>query len=127
MTLPDLLGLLTLHWAKHDLAMRVLQIRAAITLYQKQHGAPPERLDALVPEFLPEVPADPFDGKPLRYARTVSGWKIWSVGFDLKDDGGTASIVDEKGYVGPDFVFPDKIRSNMDVRRSRGTTKSLPK
>jgi hypothetical protein len=112
-------------WARRDLEMRVIQIRAAIGLYQKQHSAPPDRLDDLVPAFLPEVPADPFDGKPLRYARTVSGWKLWSVGYDLKDDGGGASLVDEKGFIGPDFVYTDKVRSNVE-RRSRGAIKSLP-
>jgi hypothetical protein len=122
---PDLLGSLPQKWARHDLQMRVLQIRAAIALYQKQQGAPPARLDDLVTAFLPEVPCDPFDGKPLRYAHTGGGWKFWSVGFDLKDDGGGASIVDEKGFVGPDFVYTDKVRSNIE-RRSKGAIKSLP-
>ena len=111
--------------ARQDLTMRVLRVRAAIALYEKQHGVPPDRLDALVPEFLPEVPSDPFDGKPLRYARTERGWKLWSVGYDLKDDGGEASIVDEKGWVGPDFVFTDKVRSSIESRSHRGATKSL--
>jgi hypothetical protein len=113
-------------WARHDLIKRVLQVRAALALYRKQHGAPPDRLDALVPEFLPEVPSDPFDGEPLRYARTERGWKLWSVGYDLKDNGGEASIVDEKGWVGPDFVFTDKVRSSIDRRSHRGATKSPP-
>lgn len=111
-------------WARRDLEMRVLQVRAAIALYRKQRGAPPDHLDALVPEFLPEVPSDPFDGNPLRYRRTEHGWKLWSVGYDLKDDGGEASIVDEKGYVGPDFVFTDKLRSSIELRSHRGMTGS---
>ena len=122
----DLLELPSWGWARHDLAMRVLQVRAAIALYQKQHGAPPDRLDALVPDFLPAVPADPFDGKSLHYARTERGWKFWSVGYDLKDDGGEASIVDEKGFVGPDFIYTDKVRSSIERRSHRGATKSLP-
>ena len=113
-------------WARQNLTMRVLQVRAAIALYEKQHGAPPDRLDALVPEFLPEVPADPFDGKPLRYARTERGWKLWSVGYALTYDDGQASIVDERVRGGPNFVFTDKVRSSIESRSHRGATKSAP-
>jgi hypothetical protein len=62
--------------------------RAACSLisYQLAHGAPPEQLADLVPTFLPSVPIDPFDGKPLRCRRDGTNWVIWSVGSDLKDD-----------------------------------------
>lgn len=36
----------------------------------------------------PEVTIDPFNGKPLNLKRTDEGWIIYSVGKDLKDDGG---------------------------------------
>gem|GEM_PF-1015348 len=36
----------------------------------------------------PEVTIDPFNGKPLNLKRTEKGWIIYSVGKDLKDDGG---------------------------------------
>jgi hypothetical protein len=59
----------------------------AINLYERTHGARPERLDDLVKaKILPEVPRDPFDGKPLRYSRDRA--IIWSVGRDGKDNGG---------------------------------------
>jgi len=127
-------------WARNDLRMRVLQVRAAIALYEKEHGALPKTLSALVPDFLPKVPEDPFSGKPLRYARTPGmifwnlemrhaqtqpGWKLWSVGNNLKDDGGQAADVDREGWTGPDFVFTNKVRSNIE-RRSRGTITTLP-
>ena len=112
-------------WTRMDLEMRVLQIRAAIALYEKAHGAPPDALAALVPGFLPEVPEDPYSAKPLRYARTGDGWKLWSVGHDLKDDGGEASLVDQKGWIGPDFVYTNKVRSNID-KRSHGKITTLP-
>ena len=43
----------------------------------------PETLESLVPELLAAVPADPFDGKPLRYSREDA--VVYSVGEDLKD------------------------------------------
>lgn len=59
----------------------------AIYLYERKQGARPERLDDLVKaKILPEVPRDPFDGKPLRYSRERA--IIWSVGRDGKDNGG---------------------------------------
>ena len=45
-------------------------IRAIIAAarYRRKHGSPPPTLEALVPEFLGEVPRDPFDaGRPLGY------------------------------------------------------------
>jgi hypothetical protein len=54
--------------------------------YEQTHGKLPEQLADLVPDLLPSVPIDPFDGKPLRYRREGKEWVIWSVGSDLKDD-----------------------------------------
>lgn len=51
-------------------------------------GHLPERLESLVPEWLAAVPADPFDGQPLRYLRQGGGYTVYSVGEDRKDSGG---------------------------------------
>jgi hypothetical protein len=48
----------------------------------------PERLDELVPDYLPAVPADPFDGRPLRLRRLDDGIMVYSVGPDGTDNGG---------------------------------------
>jgi len=48
----------------------------------------PASLDALVPRYLPSVPADPFDARPLRFKRLPQGYTIYSVGRDGVDDGG---------------------------------------
>jgi hypothetical protein len=58
----------------------------ALRRYELAHGKPPEQLTDLVPDFLPSIPMDPFDGKPLRYRREGMEWVLWSVGSDLKDD-----------------------------------------
>jgi hypothetical protein len=37
------------------------------------------------------LPADPFgDGTPLRASREANLYRIWSVGYDGKDDGGNS-------------------------------------
>jgi len=60
----------------------------AVQRYRLAHGALPEALRELVPMYLPDVPLDPFDGKPLRYKRLERGYVIYSAGPDGTDDGG---------------------------------------
>jgi hypothetical protein len=72
----------------------------AVELYRRRGGTLPESLKALVPEFLPEVPTDPFDGKPLRYVVSDGDYAVYSVGADGKDDGGQGDLTGK-----PDVVF----------------------
>ena len=60
----------------------------ALHLHRREHGAFPDRLDALVPDELEAVPLDPFDGRPFRYdaKRRI----VYSVGKNLVDDGGSS-------------------------------------
>jgi hypothetical protein len=61
----------------------------ALERYRLKYGETPQKLEALVPEFLPEVPKDVYDGQPLRYQVLPDGaphvWSIWPSG---KDEGG---------------------------------------
>ena len=52
------------------------------------NGRLPDSLDELVPKWLDAVPTDPFDDKPIRYKKLAKGFVTYSVGPDLKDDGG---------------------------------------
>lgn len=63
----------------------------AMEAYRRAHGAWPERLDELVPAYLPAIPADPCTGEPLRFipARDGRPPTLYSVGVDGVDDGGT--------------------------------------
>jgi len=69
---------------------RLLIAELALHAYQLEHGALPDQLDQLTPEFLTELPVDPFDrrGRPLRYVRTEDGYVLYSIGRDGEDDGG---------------------------------------
>jgi len=60
----------------------------AVERYRLARGALPETLRDLVPTYIPDVPGDPFDGKPLRYKHLERGYVIYSVGSDGTDDGG---------------------------------------
>lgn len=56
--------------------------------FRLRQGRWPEQLSDLVPEFLDAVPQDPFDNKPLRFEIREGDICIWSIGEDLRDDGG---------------------------------------
>jgi ABC-type transport system involved in multi-copper enzyme maturation permease subunit len=69
------------------------QLRCALAAlaaerYCRRQGHWPESLALLAPEFLPSVPTDPFDGKPLRYRRLADGVIIYAIGTDGIDNGG---------------------------------------
>lgn len=79
----------TFHKAANFHALqRLAQVAIALRLYRQEKGRYPETLRELVPRYLPSVPLDPFDGKPLRYKRLRNGFKVWSIGQDFKDNGG---------------------------------------
>ncbi len=67
-----------------DLARTAL----AIERYRLATGKVPERLEELVPQYLKEVPIDPFDGQPIRYRRMEPGYCLYSIGEDGQDNGG---------------------------------------
>lgn len=64
-------------------------LACALERYHLAHGAYPPKLDALVPEILPELPHDVLTGQPFHYRTDESGrYQLWSVAWDGKDDGG---------------------------------------
>jgi hypothetical protein len=64
-------------------------IGCALEKYHIEHGAFPETLEGLAPKYLEAMPADLFDGKPLRYRReSDGGYLLYSIGWNQKDDGG---------------------------------------
>ena len=67
----------------------------ALRAYYKEKGELPKSLKELVPRYLSSLPIDPFDGKPLRYSRELR--IIYCVGKDLKDSGGSPTMVYRAG------------------------------
>ena len=75
--------------------LRATQTALAIELWRAAKESPtsaPEKLDELVPQFLAQIPADPFDGKPLRYARQKAGYIVYSLGPSGVDNGGQINL-----------------------------------
>ncbi len=64
-----------------------IQVLMALKAYQIDNGELPDSLEKLVPEYLSEVPKDPFDGQLIRFS--LEKKIIYSVGQDLIDSGGS--------------------------------------
>jgi hypothetical protein len=63
------------------------QIALALKAYKAQHGRYPVDLTALKKDGW-QLPLDPFTGKPYRYRRDNQGFLVYSLGEDMKDQGG---------------------------------------
>ena len=91
---------------------RTLTVTAiALKRYQLRHQTDPGNLNALVPEFLPEVPRDPVDGHPLRYQLHPDGTiLLYSIGSDNIDNGGDGNAQSGSKSLGwqraRDWVWP---------------------
>lgn len=90
---------------------------AAIALqrYHLRFGTFPEKLEALIPEFLPATPIDCMNGQPLSYHLNTDGsYTLYSVGSDGRDDGGDASAPQKTNpnlWSGKDAVWPSAVSS----------------
>lgn len=64
-------------------------VACALERFRLARAELPNTLDALVPQYLAEIPRDVIDGQPLRYRRDgVDNFTLWSVGWNQTDDGG---------------------------------------
>jgi hypothetical protein len=67
-----------------DASRRLVRLALAMCRHRARHGQYPDKLDALAPDFLPCLPIDPFDGKPLKMARKGNEIWLYSAGEDNK-------------------------------------------
>ncbi len=66
----------------------LLEIAFAIECYRLKTERFPDSLDVLTPDYLPRIPSDRFTNKPLVYRPAPAGYVLYSVGKNLRDDGG---------------------------------------
>lgn len=96
-----------------EIERRATRTLIALERHRIARGRYPETLDALVPEFLAELPIDPWDGRPLKYrpadpAKDPHGrsFILYSVGIDGVDDG---------GKVLPDPASRHRVLTSMEI------------
>ena len=58
--------------------LRRVIVAAAVRAFTLEHGKLPDQLQDLVPEYLDEIPIDPFDkdSKPIQYELTEVGYRL---------------------------------------------------
>jgi|GEM_PF-4351387 len=72
-------------------------VAIAIQQFRLRENKPPQALSELVPEFLPAIPIDPYDGQPLKYDLNSNRYVVYSVGNNRQDDGGSVANAADLG------------------------------
>lgn len=72
-------------------SFELARVSLALAAYHADKGDYPEALNALTPGYLKEITPDRFAAGPLKYQKRGKGFVLYSVGRNLKDDGGTPS------------------------------------
>lgn len=74
------------------------RVYLAVLAYENKYGSLPADLGELEDRLGWDMPTDPFNGEPLIYARADDGFKVYSVGTNLKDNGGLRKLPDSEDY-----------------------------
>jgi hypothetical protein len=112
-----LIGLLSPHARQLQQAEERSRIRRDLMLvglalgeFRIQRGAYPKTLNELKPDFLKQIPVDPYAEKPLLYQLRPNGFVVYSLGPNRKDDGGSplksGPVQDEGDLI---FEVPPKL------------------
>jgi len=111
--------------AKYETLREMTVAAIALKRYQLSTGKLASDLSALVPEFLPALPHDWMDGKPLHYRLNADGtFTLYSVGMDGVDDGGDPNPPNPKGsyrmWFTRDAVWPlPATQNDMEAWKSK--------
>jgi hypothetical protein len=71
-----------------DAQFHLAIVALALAAYRADHGALPETLADLCPNYLAELPRDIHGDGPFQYRRSADGFLLYSVGSNGRDDGG---------------------------------------
>jgi hypothetical protein len=77
-------------YTKLETENSLLLLSLALRAYKLERGSYPAKLADLSPSYLKTIPDDPFSNrKPFKYRLNGNSYTLYSIGPDLKDDGGT--------------------------------------
>lgn len=99
----------------------LVRVMIALERFHRTNKTYPAALTELVPAYLPAVPTDPFDGKPIKYYRTLAGgYRAYSVWQNGTDEGGTPNVREDddmSDYLNNDLVIgsPDEIPRKLNL------------
>jgi hypothetical protein len=78
---------------------QLVTVALALAAYNGENKKYPDKLSDLAPKYLKAVPVDLFSGQPILYKANKDGCVVYSVGENMKDDGGK-----DKEHGGDDIV-----------------------
>ena len=73
---------------RETMRFQLAQVAVALAACKAEKGEYPEKLSDLEPEYFEKLPQDLFAEGPLTYRRVGKGYLLYSVGENMKDDGG---------------------------------------
>ncbi len=100
MSLTRVLESIDLMSSKQELG----RLTVALAGYRAEHGAYPRKLSGLAPGWLKTLPKDVCSGKDFVYKRDGKGYVLYSVGRNMRDDGGRNQPGDPMPDEGPDDI-----------------------
>ena len=68
--------------------LRLSQVAIAVERYKRDNDAYPDKLETIVPEYLPKIPRDDFGPRVVSYVKNADVVRVYSFGRNLNDDGG---------------------------------------
>ncbi|NOZ40580.1 MAG: hypothetical protein GXP24_10185 [Planctomycetes bacterium] len=82
---------------RYEAYRTLLQTHLALRAFQLDNNRYPEKLDELLPDYLPAVPQDSFASGPLSYHPQADSYLLYSLGSDGIDDNGVETQDNVKG------------------------------
>ncbi|MFH1905504.1 MAG: hypothetical protein ABIK53_08300 [bacterium] len=77
----------------HEARIQVCRTGLALKIYKAKYGTYPDSLAKLTPDILEKIPSDPFTDMNLIYKRAKHGFILYSLGPNMKDDGGIPRFI----------------------------------
>ena len=104
--------------AQFDAQQRLALVALAAAHYRRDKGRYPAGFEDLVPEYLPAVPEDPFDLKPLKMDPLGQGLDLSSVGFTPQDEiERNLQVNPIHFYLGRDVYEEYRVREAREIRK----------
>jgi len=122
---PSLTSQVAMQW-KYWAEIASFRVALAGERFRLKNSRWPTSDADLVPSYLPEIPMDPYDDKPIRYRQTDEGFLAWSVGDDEIDNGGKIGRRPELSARGSGADFGWIILNPSLRGRAVGTVTSSP-
>lgn len=80
------------HYVGAESRLRFLRIAMRVDAFRAEHGAFPKSIDELTWRIPESIATDPYRGESIRYRAVDNGFRLYSVGENLKDDGGLYNL-----------------------------------